>query len=152
MSVMNVTTDFDAKTIAAGDDVTTTVTGVTKMTSIPFAASYKIYDMAGNNAGSGAINDANLQLNDGKFKLTITNTLDAASVADGKVNWGIDVFLEAGGSDEAVCIGISNMKYIEAAKASSAGFESICTDNHDGTFTRVDPYPDPYAPVKCYLQ
>jgi len=151
MSVMNVTTDFDAKTIAAGDKVTTIVTGVTKMTSIPFQASYKIYDMAGNNAGSGAINAANLNLDDGKFTLTIASTLDATSVADGKVDWGLDVFLGAGGSDEAMCIGIANGKYIEESKASSEGFEAYCKDNHDGTFTKVAAYPDPTAPVKCEL-
>lgn len=152
MSVKSVEVDVDdKKAINAGDEVTMVVKGVTKLKEVPPNGSFKVYNMPGHNLAEGGLTDKIMQIDaNGNFIVTVSTKLDAASVQPPLVDWGLDIFLGRGGSDEGMCIGIASDKYVAQSRAKPGEFEMYCKDNGDGSFTKQTT-PDPVGPVNCVL-
>jgi len=113
MDVASVETDIKGVTaIKAGDAFTVIVRGTTSMVSVPVAGSYRIYALNGGNVATGVLSDV-LVIDKGTFVMTIP-FVAASPCFDTTKNWfefGIDVFQAKSGSDEGMCIEISNPTY-----------------------------------------
>jgi len=113
MDVASVETDIKGATeVKAGDAFTVIVRGTTSMESVPVAGSYRIYALTGGNAATGVLTDV-LTIDRGTFVMTIPFIANAACF-DTTKDWfefGIDVFQAKSGSDEGMCIEISNPTY-----------------------------------------
>jgi hypothetical protein len=124
MSVSDVIVDVrDKTTYKTGDAVTLTVNGTTTLTSCPVAGSYRIYSLAGKNQQAGVLCDVLTILPGGAFILSIPITLvddDFTQPPDSWFDFGLDVFQQGSGSDEAMCIQVSNPAYADAMKAKPA--------------------------------
>lgn len=112
MDVASVQTDIKGSKITAGDGFRVTVRGTTSMKTVPTAGSYRIYALAGGNVATGVLTDV-LVIDKGTFVMTIPFTA-GATMFDLKKDWfefGIDVFQAKSGSDEGMCIEITNPTY-----------------------------------------
>jgi hypothetical protein len=113
MDVASVETDIKGATeVKAGDAFTVIVRGTTSMLSVPVAGSYRIYALTGGNVATGVLTDV-LAIDKGTFVMTIP-FIAASPCFDTSKNWfefGIDVFQAKSGSDEGMCIEISNPTY-----------------------------------------
>ena len=113
MDVASVETDIKGATeIKAGDAFTVIVRGTTSMLSVPVAGSYRIYALTGGNAATGVLSDV-LTIDRGTFVMTVP-FVSTATCFDTTKDWfefGIDVFQAKSGSDEGMCIEISNPTY-----------------------------------------
>jgi hypothetical protein len=113
MNVATVETDVSgAKTVKAGDGFTIIVRGTTSMEKVPIAGSYRIYALTGGNVATGVLTDV-LKIDRGTFVMTIPFTA-SENCFDTSKNWfefGIDVFQAKSGSDEGMCIEITNPTY-----------------------------------------
>ena len=113
MDVASVETEIKGATaIKAGDAFTVIVRGTTSMVSVPVAGSYRIYALTGGNVATGVLTDV-LVIDKGTFVMTIP-FVAASPCFDTTKNWfefGIDVFQAKSGSDEGMCIEISNPTY-----------------------------------------
>jgi hypothetical protein len=130
MDVASVETDVKGATeIKAGDSFTVTVRGTTTLSTVPVAGSYRIYALAGGNAAAGVLTDV-LTIDRGTFVMVIPFTATAACFNLPK-NWfefGIDVFQKGSGSDEGMCIEITNPTYnsYEFATTSHQAYVTDC--------------------------
>jgi hypothetical protein len=138
-----------AENLTATDTISIEVQGSTSMTSVPAAGAYRIYDLAGHNLDGGALPDV-MAIQGNAFTLQINFTLNADVFHAGDwVEWGLDIFQQSGGADEAMCIEFSDKEYVTYLKSSNPPFEDYCVDNGDGTFTTktvpvpVNPIPSP---------
>jgi hypothetical protein len=113
MDVASVETDISGATeVKAGDKFEVIVRGTTSMLKVPIAGSYRIYALSGGNAATGVLTDV-LTIDRGTFVMKIPFTATAPCFDTSK-NWfefGIDVFQAKSGSDEGMCIEISNPTY-----------------------------------------
>ena len=112
MDVASVETDIKGAKITAGDGFKVTVRGTTSMETVPVAGSYRVYALAGGNVATGVLTDV-LVIDKGTFVMTIPFTA-GATMFDLKKDWfefGIDVFQAKSGSDEGMCIEITNPTY-----------------------------------------
>lgn len=113
MDVASVETDIKgAGEVKAGDGFTVIVRGKTSMTKVPIAGSYRIYALSGGNAATGVLSDV-LVIDRGTFVMTIpfTATTNMFDVNKDWFEFGIDVFQAKSGSDEGMCIEITNPTY-----------------------------------------
>lgn len=131
-------------------EITAVVTGVTSVNEVPSHGSYKVYSLSGHNLAAGALSDA-LVLDGHDFTLTTHFTLSDDAFGTEASGWfevGIDVFQQAGGSDEGFCLEISSIEYVTYEENKpDPPFEMYCIDNGDGTFTshthEIHPKPVP---------
>lgn len=123
---------------APGDVVDVVVTGHTSMTEIPPQGTYRVYMLAGGNAAMGDLYDVlNIDFETGAFLMTIPFTLSEGNFESnlGWFEFGIDVFQEAAGTDEAMCVEVANIPYREAMQAKEhPKFEQYCVDEGMGHF------------------
>lgn len=115
MVVDNVEVDVTDQTqqIRSGDLAHVVVTGTTTLKTVPTAGSYRIYSLAGVNVAAGALSNA-LTVSNGKFVLTVDFDLSSNCFDETKgfFEFGIDVFQKGSGSDEGMCIEVSNPAYV----------------------------------------
>lgn len=133
---------LDKSGVHANDHIHLTVNGTTSITTIPSHGSYRIYDLAGHNAASGVLADA-LSLHDCgakgcKFGMHVPFTLpQGAFSSQGWMEFGLDVFQEASGSDEGFCIEIANDAYLHFEQTKPQpppGFVAYCIDESWGHY------------------
>jgi len=126
-----------AENLTATDEITIEVKGETTLTSIPSEGSFKIYNLAGHNLYAGVLSDV-MTLTGKDFTLNITFALDAGVFAPGSwVEWGLDIFQQKSGTDEAMCIEFADKEYLKFEENTvSPPFVQYCKDNGDGTFTK----------------
>jgi hypothetical protein len=156
MSVHTVNVDADAhkyavyaENLTATDIMSIEVQGITTLKSIPVAGSYRIYNLAGHNMAAGVLSDV-MKLSGNAFTLNIKFTLDAGAFGAGKfLEWGLDVFQQQSGSDEAMCIEFADKEYLAHEESvPSPPFVDLCIDNGDGTFTnKTVPVPTHVIPA-----
>merc|ERR1719421_341306 len=130
MDVASVETDVSgAKTLKAGDGFTVIVRGTTSMTTVPIAGSYRIYGLNGGNVATGILTDV-LKIDRGTFVMTIpfTASEDCFDTSKDWFEFGIDVFQKKSGSDEGMCIEITNPTYnsYEQNNSPPPGFVTDC--------------------------
>jgi hypothetical protein len=151
MSVKSVEVDVDGPKLASGEKVIMIVKGKTTLTKVPPNGSYKIYDQAGKNMGSGVLSTV-MTLSSPDFTLKVPITLDAASVQPPFVEWGLDIFQNPSGSDEAMCIQVSSDAYVNEVKSKvSPPFDMYCVDEGNGNFIKKNVHTDPVFNAVCKL-
>jgi len=124
----------DAKGAKAGDAVTLHINGTTSITKIPDSGSYRIYSLSGKNAASGVLTDA-FKITATGFEASIPVTLTEDMFSGDYFEMALDVFQEKSGSDEGMCVEISNPSYVAYLKAiPSPPFNMFCTDSGGGHF------------------
>lgn len=158
----NTTKAIPAADIKVGSLLRIDVTGTTEIPKVPVAATWRIYDMAGHNAATGLLSDVLHLDGKGGFFMSIDHfAFPAASLANGMVEFGIDVFMDKS-ADEGMCVEIANKKYIAMEEAKvDPPFVDYCVDEGHGTFKKetikIVPTPiespgcGPPPPARCQL-
>jgi len=153
MSVDHV--EFDTQDKAgykAGDNVTLHLNGTTSLKSIPVAGSYRIYSLAGKNAGGGVLADDFKMTGVDTFEGTVPITLTTDMFVGEFFELGLDVFQAKSGSDEGMCIEIANPAYVASEQAKQQpAFNADCIDKGGGHFASKlpDGVPETVNTVQC---
>jgi len=152
MSAVNVSFSTGNKTgYAVGDHATLYVTGTTTLTAAPVGGSYRIYTLSGHNGASGVLTDVLTLPSTGHFALQVPYTIAAGSFGDdGQFEFGLDIFQNASGSNEGMCVEVGNPTYVTAMQA-RPGFNMGCIDHGGGHFEDKLPkgVPEKVSAVKC---
>jgi len=151
MSVGNVSFITGNKTgYAAGDHGMLLVNGTTHLTVVPDGGSYRIYTLSGHNGASGVLSDVMSLPSPGHFHLKVPYTISSESFVGNQFEFGLDIFQNASGSNQGMCIEVANPAYIADMK-SRAGFNMFCIDHGNGHFENKLPFgvPEKISEVKC---
>jgi hypothetical protein len=149
---------INAEKLVSGNTINIEVKGVTVLTSIPTSGSFRIYDLAGKNMYAGVLSDV-MSLSGKDFVLNITFQLDPGAFAPVNwLEWGLDVFQDKSGTNEAMCIEFADTEYlVHEENTVSPPFVDYCVDNGDGTFRnqtiaiKGNPIPAPVCHGTCDL-
>lgn len=163
MSVTEVEVDVaDHDGYKAGDMVHLFVNGTTSLRAIPEHGSFRIYDLAGHNAAAGILSDTlslySCDTEGCHFGFDTTFALTTGMfTSQGWFEFGLDVFQQASGSDEGMCIQVMNPTYVEYEQKSGQpppGFKMYCRDEGWGHFTNLGSpgIDDPVHDAICKLE
>jgi len=151
MSVSTIEVDVQGSAIASGVQVTMIAKGTSSVTAISPSATYKVYDQDGKNMAQGVLDDV-MTLDGTQFTVKVPMTLDASAVQGDLVEWGLDIFLGKGGSDEGMCVQVASDAYVKMVQPKvSPPFVTYCADEGNGNFVEKT-IPDIVHDAMCVLE